>query len=90
MTQKYLNSSYDKEDDSTQVLLIGVIKAYLSHYKGTIRFYEMHFCTKFYNHFILKISPCTIMLGFCKSGHICEMPPYVATLSYNMYSIEFL
>ena len=34
-------------------------------------FYQMHFCTQFYNVVILKISACTIMLGFCKSGHIC-------------------
>ena len=33
-------------------------------------FYEMRFCTKFYNGVILKISVCTILLGFCKSGHI--------------------
>ena len=34
-------------------------------------FYEMRFCTKFYNDVILKISACAIMPGFCKSGHKC-------------------
>ena len=33
-------------------------------------FHEMHFCTKFYKCFILKIPACIIMLGFRKSGHI--------------------
>ena len=32
-------------------------------------FYEIHFCTKFYNGFVLKISTCAIGPGFCKSGH---------------------
>ena len=29
-------------------------------------------CTKFYNGFLLKISICTIMPGFCKLGHNCD------------------
>ena len=32
----------------------------------------MHFCSKFLYCFILKILLCAIMLGFRKSGHICE------------------
>ena len=33
-------------------------------------FYEMRFCTKFFNGFLLKISICAIMPDFRKSGHI--------------------
>ena len=33
-------------------------------------FMKCVFCTKFYTANILKISVCTIMSGFCKSGHI--------------------
>ena len=41
-------------------------------YKNTARFYEIDFCTKFYNGFILKISASTVMPGFRKLGHKYE------------------
>ena len=44
------------------------------------------FYTKFYNGFVLKISTCTIMLGFCKSGHIYY--PYSDCCLFNHYKTD--
>ena len=74
--QKYLNSSRDKESNGTQFLQIGVTTTKLLLYKDTTSFfYEMPFCTKFYNGFLLKISTCVIMPGFANQVTF-SFPPF--------------
>ena len=66
--QKYLHSLCDKEYDGTHFCRLKLPQPSYCSNKTPQDFYEMCFCNKFYNGFILKISACTIMLGFLQIG----------------------
>ena len=53
-------------------------------------FYEKRFFIKFYNGVILKISACTIMPGFCKSGHKYDCKTYDKVFLCILISLIFV